>query len=199
MLEGQCGAWGSIIAAAVHVPMVNGKIVSGAGCPAGLLNGHPTGLRLPVRPLLACWLLEQRGEGHATACASQSCLPDPCAACSCFDAVTPPATLTTCPPPCLLIPAAELPELAGHDASAPLELISQFHERMERRGRCKLDVVLLTEEVESAEMVGLYPVNALRNKALSISQTEVGGAGVGGGRGGCGHAWEVGMRAQAYA
>lgn len=82
--------------------------------------------------------------------------------------------------PAAVPPLAELPELAGHDASAPLELISEFHERMERRGRCKLDVVLLTEEVESAEMVGLYPVNALRNKALMLSQTEVGGVLCGG-------------------
>lgn len=29
MLEGQCGSWGSIISAAVHVALVDGKIVSG--------------------------------------------------------------------------------------------------------------------------------------------------------------------------
>lgn len=29
MLEGQCGTWGSIIAASVHVPLVQGKVVSG--------------------------------------------------------------------------------------------------------------------------------------------------------------------------
>ena len=29
MLEGQCGAWGSVIAAAVHVALVQGKVVSG--------------------------------------------------------------------------------------------------------------------------------------------------------------------------
>lgn len=40
-------------------------------------------------------------------------------------------TIMHAPPP---IPA-ELGELAGKDASAPLELISDFHERMERRGR----------------------------------------------------------------
>ncbi|EFN57236.1 expressed protein, partial [Chlorella variabilis] len=57
MLEGQCGAWGSIIAAAVHVPLMQGKIVS------------------------------------------------------------------------------ELPELEGKDVGAPLEIISEFHERMERRAR----------------------------------------------------------------
>lgn len=39
--------------------------------------------------------------------------------------------------------------------------------------RCKLDIVFVTEDVESMEMVGLYPVNALRNKALQLSQTEV--------------------------
>ncbi|KAL4856061.1 LARGE xylosyl- and glucuronyltransferase 2 [Chlorella vulgaris] len=95
MLEGQCGSWGSIISAAVHVALVDGKIVS------------------------------------------------------------------------------DLPELAGRDVSASRELISEFHSRSEKRGRCKLDIVFVTEDVESMEMVGLYPVNALRNKALQLSQTEV--------------------------
>ncbi|PSC73160.1 Glycosyltransferase LARGE2 [Micractinium conductrix] len=95
MLEAQCGSWGSIISASVHVPLVQGRIVS------------------------------------------------------------------------------ELPELAGKDAATPLELISDFHERMEKRGRCKLDLVYVTEEVGTIEQVGLYPVNALRNKALQLSQTEI--------------------------
>ena len=42
--------------------------------------------------------------------------------------------------------------------------------------RCKLDLVFVTEEVERMDLVGLYPVNALRNKALMLSQTEVGGS-----------------------
>lgn len=95
MLEAQCGSWGSIISASVHVPLVEGHIVS------------------------------------------------------------------------------ELAELANKDANAPLELISDFHERMEKRGRCKLDLVYVTEEVGSFDRVGLYPVNALRNKALQLSQTEI--------------------------
>lgn len=41
MLEGQCGAWGSIIAAAVHVPLVQGKVVSGEP----RLGGHQMGCR----------------------------------------------------------------------------------------------------------------------------------------------------------
>lgn len=42
----------------------------------------------------------------------------------------------------------------------------------------------MSEEVGSLELVGLYPVNALRNKALQLSQTEVrrGSAGVAGWR-----------------
>ncbi|KAL4446810.1 hypothetical protein ABPG77_008054 [Micractinium sp. CCAP 211/92] len=95
MLEAQCGSWGSIISASVHIPLVEGRIVS------------------------------------------------------------------------------ELAELAGKDAGAPLEVISDFHERMEKRGRCKLDLVYVTEEVGSVDQVGLYPVNALRNKALQLSQTEI--------------------------
>ncbi|KAI7837110.1 hypothetical protein COHA_009058 [Chlorella ohadii] len=95
MLEGQCGTWGSIIAASVHVPLVQGKVVS------------------------------------------------------------------------------ELAELHGRDLAAPLDIIAEFHERMEKRGRCKLDLVYVTEEVGSMELVGLYPVNALRNRALMLAQTEV--------------------------
>ena len=41
-------------------------------------------------------------------------------------------------------------------------------------------MVFVTEEVESMELVGLYPVNALRNKALMLSQTEVRERGAGG-------------------
>ncbi len=41
----------------------------------------------------------------------------------------------------------------------------------------------VTEEVGSVDQVGLYPVNALRNKALQLSQTEVRGGGRGQGMG----------------
>ena len=58
MLEGQCGTWGSIIAASVHVPLVGGKVVS------------------------------------------------------------------------------DLPELNGGDLAGPRRVMADFHERMEREGRC---------------------------------------------------------------
>lgn len=41
-------------------------------------------------------------------------------------------------------------------------------------GPCKLDMVLYSEEVDSATMAAFYPVNALRNRALKQAKTEVG-------------------------
>lgn len=40
--------------------------------------------------------------------------------------------------------------------------------------RCTLDLLMVTEDVPSLELVGLYPVNALRNRALMAARTEVG-------------------------
>ena len=36
-----------------------------------------------------------------------------------------------------------------------------------------MDIVALVEEVPSVELYGLYPVNALRNRALQLSRTEI--------------------------
>ena len=41
------------------------------------------------------------------------------------------------------------------------------------RRRCKLDIVFATSVVTKMVEAGLYPVNAMRNKALQLSQTEV--------------------------
>lgn len=56
MLEGQCGAWGSIIAAAVHVPLVQGKIVSGElrVSAVQLCNIHKCSLAC-ICPAQGCW------------------------------------------------------------------------------------------------------------------------------------------------
>ncbi len=40
-------------------------------------------------------------------------------------------------------------------------------------GSCRLDMVLYSEEVRSAAQSALYPVNSLRNAALTQAQTEV--------------------------
>ena len=44
-------------------------------------------------------------------------------------------------------------------------------------GSCRLDMVLYSEEVRSAAQSALYPVNSLRNAALTQAQTEVRAAG----------------------
>jgi hypothetical protein len=38
---------------------------------------------------------------------------------------------------------------------------------------CKVDMALYSEEVESAKMADFYPVNSLRNRALTMVATEV--------------------------
>ncbi|PSC70030.1 Glycosyltransferase LARGE2 [Micractinium conductrix] len=95
MLEGQCSNWGSVISAAVHIPLMKGRVVS------------------------------------------------------------------------------EVDDLYGQDVEKPLEMISEFHDRMEREGRCTLDIVFATSTVTSVAEADLYPVNAMRNKALQLSQTEI--------------------------
>ena len=94
-LELQCSVWGSVIAAAIHVPLVDGVINS------------------------------------------------------------------------------LLPEINGKGEDAPLSLIHAFHSRMETDGFCLLDIVYVTEDLPSEKYVGLYPVNALRNRALQLSLTEL--------------------------
>lgn len=96
MLEQQCGAWGSVLAAAVHVPLVGGLVIS-----------------------------------------------------------------------------AEQQLLNGSSLAQPTLLLEEFHAKMEAGSRCTLDLVMVTEDVPSLELVGLYPVNALRNRALMQAQTEV--------------------------
>jgi hypothetical protein len=69
--------------------------------------------------------------------------------------------------------SSSLEEIDGQGAAAPLGLLQAFHDRMESEGSCTLDMVYVTEEVPSADFVGLYPVNALRNRALQLALTDV--------------------------
>lgn len=112
MLEGQCGAWGSIIAAAVHVPLVQGKIVSG---------------ELRVSAVQLCDIHKCR---PACICLAQDCWASP--ACLLSRLCHPFMSSTT-----------ELADLHGRDLSAPLDIIAEFHERMEKRGRCACCWLLL--------------------------------------------------------
>ncbi len=68
---------------------------------------------------------------------------------------------------------SEDPHLSGSPLSAPLKVLEDFHASQEAIGRCKLDMMYVYEEVPSMEEVGLYPVNALRNRALQLASTEM--------------------------
>ena len=69
--------------------------------------------------------------------------------------------------------------LSGNEAPALVDLaevqsaVLKFHAQAERRGLCKLDLQLISQEVESVWLSGLYPVNAMRNRALAGASTEV--------------------------
>jgi hypothetical protein len=58
-----------------------------------------------------------------------------------------------------------------NDALARLD---DFHARMETSGRCALDLELAVEDFSSPNdrLIGLYPFNAARNRALALSSTE---------------------------
>lgn len=40
-------------------------------------------------------------------------------------------------------------------------------------GRCTLDLELVTQDFDNEEAAGLYPINAARNRALLLAQSEV--------------------------
>lgn len=63
--------------------------------------------------------------------------------------------------------------LSGAPLSAPIKIIDDFFNKQEKEGRCKMDIMYIYEELESTEQVGLYPVNALRNRALQLASTEL--------------------------
>lgn len=48
----------------------------------------------------------------------------------------------------------------------------QFHQLAEAKGLCKLDLQLVSQTVESIWLSALYPVNAMRNRALANARTE---------------------------
>lgn len=53
------------------------------------------------------------------------------------------------------------------------EAVARFHMLAEQRGLCKLDLQLVSQEVESVWLSGLYPVNSMRNRALAGADTDV--------------------------
>lgn len=59
----------------------------------------------------------------------------------------------------------------------PLEEIRQqfekFHRLAEAKSLCKLDMQLVSQEVESIWLSGLYPVNSMRNRAIANARTDI--------------------------
>jgi glycosyltransferase-like protein LARGE len=48
-----------------------------------------------------------------------------------------------------------------------------FHRLAEAKGLCKLDLQLVSQDVESVWLSALYPVNAMRNRAIANARTDV--------------------------
>lgn len=69
-----------------------------------------------------------------------------------------------------------LPLLPGYSRTTLDDMIrgiDSFHKYMETIGVCALDVIFLGQFIKKPDFPGAYPVNALRNKALSFVQTEL--------------------------
>lgn len=86
-----------------------------------------------------------------------------------YVAVVQPAGTVFCP---------EATHLDGRPLQAAVDAVLAFHGRMEAEpGACALDLQLVAESFDQAEVdevAGLYPFNAVRNRALMLAQTEVG-------------------------
>lgn len=59
----------------------------------------------------------------------------------------------------------------------PMDVIrakfEEFHKLAEAKSLCKLDLQLVSHEVESVWLSALYPVNAMRNRAIANARTDV--------------------------
>lgn len=63
------------------------------------------------------------------------------------------------------------PQLA--DLALVKRKFQEFHGMAEAKGLCKLDLLLVSQEVESVFLSGLYPVNAMRNRGLANARTDI--------------------------
>lgn len=167
-------AWGSVISAAVHVPLVGGQVVS-----AELRELNGSTLEQPIAMLEAFhaqmegsrWVVgiavvgpEVAGGGRRArlwngmdGCSLSQCLPTtPVSACIIAAS--------------LIYVLCFLKTLCAPVAAPALHRPCSIHPFF----RCTLDLLMVTEDVPSLELVGLYPVNALRNRALMAVRTEVG-------------------------
>ena len=127
MLEAQCGAWGSIISAAVHVPLVGGKVVSGEPSGSELLDTGGGRRLLNVAVCILCSLpAHHLAKVLGSLLAGMVLLPPLATSCCVltkYDVPSPPTR-------------AESVALHGQDVAVPMALISEFHKRVQARGRC---------------------------------------------------------------
>ncbi|GAB4821434.1 hypothetical protein N2152v2_008480 [Parachlorella kessleri] len=72
-----------------------------------------------------------------------------------------------------LVASLDSPELNGIRLAQALEVLGSFHARLQSEGACNLELALFAERCTDQGMAGLYPFNAMRNKALQMVQTEV--------------------------
>lgn len=69
-----------------------------------------------------------------------------------------------------------LPLLPGYSSTTLDDMIrgiGSFHRYMETTAACSLDIIFLGQFIKQTDVPGAYPVNALRNKALSLVKTEL--------------------------
>ena len=69
-----------------------------------------------------------------------------------------------------------LPLLPGYPSTTLDDMIrgiGSFHSFMENTAVCSLDIIFLGQFINKPDVPGAYPVNALRNKALSLVRTEL--------------------------
>lgn len=69
-----------------------------------------------------------------------------------------------------------LPLLPGYSSTTLDDMIrgiGSFHRYMETTAACSLDLIFLGQFIKRTDVPGAYPVNALRNKALSLVKTEL--------------------------
>lgn len=65
----------------------------------------------------------------------------------------------------------DMPELKPLDEVR--QKFEQFHRLAEQKSLCKLDMQLVSQEVESVWLSALYPVNAMRNRAIANARTDI--------------------------
>ncbi|GAB4821433.1 hypothetical protein N2152v2_008479 [Parachlorella kessleri] len=72
-----------------------------------------------------------------------------------------------------LVVSLDSPALNGIRLAQALEMVGNFHARLQSEGACNLQLALFAERCSYRGLAGLYPFNAMRNKALQMVQTEV--------------------------